>query len=288
MTGKGGADTPEAEDDFRRSIGLGNYPLMIVDRDGKTVGAAVLRPFQTATGLKVVKIEPLLMTDLPAETEFYEWLAARPSPIDQADVLDVWQTCAHSGKGSDFGLQHSRTFQRLDRQSLDGVTVAPLPQGLWIAGPDDPGVSLDAWTQLHNQAFATEWRFTPATPLGMRAQVAGRGRLSRAAIDEAGAPVGLVLARLENRPHDTLLQPVANVTVVCTAPKRMREGIGQGLLTAVLASARLAGAKSATIRADLGSAFESFRMYARAGFRPSLDLCIWTKDYRPAPPESST
>jgi hypothetical protein len=24
------------------------------------------------------------MTDLTAETEFYEWLAARPSPIDQA------------------------------------------------------------------------------------------------------------------------------------------------------------------------------------------------------------
>src|SRR5438105_1707077 len=95
---------------------------------------------------------------------------------------------------------------------------------------------------------------------GSRAFVFIGGHFSLASVDASGATVALALARLEHRPFDYLPQPVGNVWVLCTAGDRRREGIGEAILRLVLMNLRAAGAASATIQSDLGSAFESHRM----------------------------
>jgi GNAT superfamily N-acetyltransferase len=135
------------------------------------------------------------------------------------------------------------------------------------------------WAGVYNGAFAGEWRFSPHLDIGMHAFVFTGGRFSLAAVDGAGNTVALALARLENRPHDYLPQPVGNVWVLCTTANRRREGIGEGLLRAVLINLRAAGALSATIQSDLDSQFGSYRLYERVGFRQAGRFCVRTRRF---------
>lgn len=274
----GNADSPWPSADVRQiGFTLPNH-LHVVVRDSAISGAVLVRPSFYVTREYVERLEPFIAADREAESEVLHWLTNRPSPLDAQSSMDLWRVCGSEGLAPDFGFVHVRTFLRMDRADLSDVTPSPLPADIELIGADDPRANMGGWAQLYNEAFAGEWRQNALNAMQMYGFVAfGGGQHSMAAIDRSGATAGLALARLENRPHDHLLQPTANVWVLCVAAGRRRERIGAGLLNEVLIRLRSVGALSATIQADPSSWHRSFQLYERLGFIEVRRFCVWNR-----------
>lgn len=235
--------------------------------------------FIEANGDRAERLEPFLAIDAQAERELFEWLIARQRPEGTVTSADAWRICGCEGVASEFGFEHSRTFVRLDRETLADLNSSPFPADLRVIGPADAQANMAGWAAVYNEAFAGELRLSPQLDIGMHGFVLMADHLSMAAIDEAGNTVALALVRLENRPHDYLRQPVGNVWVLCTTTNRRREGVGKGLLRAVLINLRMAGAMSATIQSDLDSRFRSYTLYERVGFKQAVRFCIRSRRF---------
>ena len=274
----GAADAPDEGDITRRLFAqLPVMPVGVSEVNGRIAGVATCTRFVAATGENIVRVDPLLAVDPIVERELYAWTISGPEIGGGAYTVDAWLVCSAPGLMPEFGFEEIRRYLRLDRASLDDLSDAVLPSDIAIIGPDDPRANMVAWAQLYNTALAGEWRFAPILDFHVRGFVLGPGRHSITAIDAAGNPVALALARLETRQHDHLPQPMANVVILCTSPDRMRSRIGEGILRAVLIRLREAGARSATIRADEGSKYRSYVLYERVGFQRSLEICIWSR-----------
>lgn len=273
------ADSPWPLEDLDRALQHPWNRLELIKRGDEIAGAFLVRPFIEANGQIAERVEPFLALDADSERELYRRLIALPRADGRATSTDVWVLCGCKGVAQEFGFEHLRTFLRLDRHSLQALLQSPLPADLRLVGPDDPDANMAAWAVVYNEVFAGEWRFFPQLEMGIRGFVLTGGHFSLAAIDENNTTVGLVLARLENRPDDHLPQPVGNIWVLGIAPERRRQGIGEAILRAVLINLREAGARSATIQSDLGSAFGSYRLYERVGFDPSSRFCILSRQF---------
>ena len=273
------ADSPWHVDDLARALQHPWNRLELINRGDELSGAFLLQPFIEANGQIAERVEPFLARDTDSERELYRRLIALPRTADHVTSTDVWVLCGCEGVAHEFGFEHLRTFQRLDRQSLEDLLQSPLPEDLRLIGPDDSDANMAAWAAVYNEAFAGEWRFFPQLDMTIRGFIMTGGHFSLAAVDENNATVGLVLARLEDRPDDQLPQPMGNIWVLAVAPNRRRQGIGEAILRAALIKLREAGASSATIQSDLDSAFRSYRLYGRVGFDPSSRFCILSRQF---------
>lgn len=247
----------------------------VVQRGAEISAAFTGRRLLIETGERIVRVDSLAATDEDAERAIYDWLARRPPEYAGGNLIDVWFACKDRPIARDYGFNYERTYQRLDLETLDGVEASPVPDDVDFIAPDDDRARMVDWARVFNEAFAGEWRQARILDIQMRQEVLGDGRYSVGAIDKTGRTVSLVLTRLEDRPNDPLAQPIANVSIVCTDPARMGEGIGEAALREALIRARGGGARSATIRTDLGSRYQSVRMYRRIGFEAVVDFCAW-------------
>jgi len=249
----------------------------VVEHDGAIAGAFTSRHLMMETSERVVRIDSFVAADERAEREVYEWFAGGPQDFAGGNVLDVWRPCGEPGVIAEHGFVNSRKYLRLDMASLKPVQTIPLPGDLSLIGPKDERAEMGDWARLINRAFAGEWRHQRANGYHIWKSIESNGQLSIAAIDEAGRTIAVVLVLEEHRPRDPLEQPTANIALVCTDPTRMRERIGEAMLREALSRARAQGAKSATIRADLGSPYHSHELYRRIGFKSALEFCAWSR-----------
>lgn len=247
----------------------------VVQRGAEIAAAFTGRRLQVETGERVARIDSLAAKDEDAERAIYDWLQKRPQEFAQGNVIDVWIPCTDRTAAGEYGFVHTRTFQRLDLVNLDDVVAPPVNDDVEFIAPDDARARMVDWARVFNDAFAGEWRQARIRDFEMRQEVLGLGKHSIGAIDARGRTVSLVLTRFENRSDDPLPQPMVNVSIVCTEPTQMGRGIGESILRSALIRGRTAGARSATIRADLGSRYQSWRMYRRVGFKPTRDFCAW-------------
>lgn len=278
VAARGAADLPESDEDVARSFIQSLFQQSrVVVRDGGLTGFARCRRQYTEQGEVVIRLDPLLASDESAERELYEWASTSPEVTQDVSGIDSWVVSSSPGLVAEYRFEPIRTFVRLDRETLDDVTSTPLPGDLYFAEPGDPRVDMDAWARLYNDAFAGEFRQvrTAAGPLWVH--LIEPGRLGIAALDGSGAPVGLVIGGIENRPACPLEQPIANIYIVCTAAHRRKEGIAEAALREALIRLRNAGARSATIRSDEDSQYRSYRLYQRVGFRQVQPFRVWNR-----------
>jgi GNAT superfamily N-acetyltransferase len=262
-----------------RAMIAGDTPkrAYVIQRDQVIAGAFTARRYRVETNEKIVRIDSVAISDQAAERAFYEWLTNHPQDFNEPNAIDVWLPCSEPGEVAQYGFTHARTYLRLDLASLDDVVTTPLPHDVSIIGPEDEPARMIDWARLYNDTFAGEWRHALIRDIEMRQQVLGAGRHSIAALDEKARTISLVLTQIEQRVRDPLAQPTANIAIVCTDATRSRERIGEGMLRVALDRARSAGARSATIRTDLDSRYESHRLYKRVGFQPANRFCAWSR-----------
>jgi ribosomal protein S18 acetylase RimI-like enzyme len=124
-----------------------------------------------------------------------------------------------------------------------------------------------AWCRLHAEGYREDFHFEPLTAPSVRADLREPGNLVLVA-EEAGRPVGIVLAREHGR-------SAAAIQSLLVARRRRRNGIGRALLRGVLAAMAARGRRPCTLGVDEDNA-AAIALYRSEGFRPSReDVTLW-------------
>ncbi len=268
------ADVPRPANVIGR-IASGNA-LVVEHQPGPITGAMGWRKSQTADGV-ILRLDPFLPEGEEAERALFQWAATKPTSATNQAAVRIWLPGDGPWLVADYGFTHVRTFLRLDRALLVDVQPSPLPADLVVIDANDALFNLQDWTDMYNSAFAGEWEHWQSSAFDMHNFVISSPTFCLAALDQGTNPVVLALCHLETLAHDARAQPVADVVILCVASRRRKEGIGESMLREAMIRLRTAGARSATIRADMGSRYESYRLYEGVGFQKALEFRIWER-----------
>jgi ribosomal protein S18 acetylase RimI-like enzyme len=193
-----------------------------------------------------------------------------------AVAAQVWRGRGHTGGLDRLGLTLVRPWWRMDR-SLGTELPAPLA----VAGyelRDATSAPPVRWAEVHNNAFADHWRFSPRSEEEL--MTARRAELSLLAVTERGSPAAITICQVENYDADPRPQPVGVVSSVGTLPDHRRRGLASWLVAEALARLRRAGARHASLYVDGLSPMRAFDAYRRLGFELAFETEVWEATFR--------
>jgi predicted N-acetyltransferase YhbS len=150
------------------------------------------------------------------------------------------------------------------RRSLDDLPAATVPEGLRLAGVEDDALA-DARVEAHQAAFAPS-RLTLFGFRRVRRTWPYRGELDRVVVDDAGRVLASCLAWIDEASGWGILEPVG------TRPEHRRRGLAAAVCLDALHALRAAGAHSAQVSCEGGSA--GCATYHSIGFRTERRMAI--------------
>jgi ribosomal protein S18 acetylase RimI-like enzyme len=193
-----------------------------------------------------------------------------------AAAVQVWRGRGHGNGLDELGLKVVRPWWRMDRS----ISTEP-PQPSAVAGyelRDGKGVPAGAWAEVHNQAFAGHWRFSPRTEDEL---MAGRpAALSLMAVTSGGAPAALTVCQIETYSAESRPQPVGIISSVGTLPDHRRRGLATWLVAEALQRLHRSGARCASLYVDGWNPTRAYDAYGKLGFELAFETEVWEATLR--------
>lgn len=267
----GRTDCPPNRDDLAALIN--RRQLMVAESDQrKVVGALASARFDSSAG---AQLNVHIFTGVAeVERELLGFVREQVGQLGGFRGVHFYRGRGEPVAIEDLGFARGRAFSRMDRPELDGAGGV-MPSGFRMSSLADSRHPDSVWRETYDEAFSTTWGFMPFSEEMWQNALKAPGfdpQLWLIAEADDGEAAALVLSRIKTY-QDTRHQPVGNVEVVCTRPKFRGKHVATELMALNLRRLRHHGARSASVRFEVGKPSE--HIYSRLGFAIAYTEDIW-------------
>lgn len=186
-------------------------------------------------------------------------------------------------RARDFGMEHVRTFYRMEYAPLNGRLPAPeVPEGLSIVpwSPAYDQATLDAF----NESFRDHWGWREVSDEVWQHHFHGPGSrpdLWRIALDGVtGEIAGLCIVTIDAEVNAQLGRQEGWIRDLGVRRPWRKRGLGTALLLSGMVALREAGMTSVRLGVDSDSLTNATRLYERVGYRVANEFWTYHKPLR--------
>jgi ribosomal protein S18 acetylase RimI-like enzyme len=267
----GRTDSPPNRDDLAALIN--RRQLMVAESDQReVVGALASVRFDSSAG---AQLNVHIFTGVAeVERELLGFVREQVGELGGFRGVHYYRGRGEPVAIEDLGFARGPAFSRMDRPELDGAGGV-MPSGFRMSSLADSRHPDRVWRETYDEAFSTTWGFMPFSEEMWQNSLKAPGfdpQLWLIAEADNGEAAALVLSRIKTY-QDTRHQPVGNVEVVCTRPEFRGRHVATELMAIALRRLRHHGARSASVRFEVGNPSE--HIYGRLGFATAYTEDVW-------------